>query len=128
MYRGKDLEAHSRQLHIYAESIRGYAQSVGKPIVLRFNFLKYATNAKGKLVERTVLTDGNFSCGYKEIPYNDLCHEELLRWVSDTLENIDSLDPERDYRWARRANFENDFFCKNLCSFYDRCIGRCCDE
>lgn len=125
LYRGKDLQDHARQLYIYAESIREYAQSVGKPIVLRFNFLKYATNAKGKLVERNALTGDNFGVGYKEVAYDDSCHDSLVEWVSSTLKDISELDVEKSYKWSRRANFDNDFFCRELCSHYDRCMGRC---
>ena len=123
-YSKKDLISHAKQLAIYAAALKEYADSVGKQIKLRFNMLKYVKVGK-KLVERIDLKLGDdFSTGYVEVEYTDELQSNLEAWVSETMGQIESLDPNVYYRWKKNYNPMQDFFCINLCSHRERCMGR----
>lgn len=123
-YSKADLIDHRRQLAIYAAALRTYAIASNKKIKLRFNMLKYVKIGK-KLVERIELGDEtNFSVGYVDVEYNDELHDDLASWVEGTMGEIESLDPKVYYRWKKNYDPTKDFFCNNLCSHKDRCMGR----
>lgn len=123
-YSKKDLIAHAKQLAIYAAALKEYADKTGKKIKLRFNMLKYAKVGK-RLVERIDLTiDQQFVTGYVDVEYTDELKDGLELWVKDTMGQIEALDPNVYYRWKKNYNPTQDFFCLNLCSHKERCMGR----
>lgn len=123
-YSKKDLIAHAKQLAIYAAALKEYADKTGKQIKLRFNMLKYARVGK-KLVERIDLTlNQDFTIGYVDVEYTDELQADLEEWVRDTMSQVEALDPSIYYRWKKNYNPTQDFFCMNLCSHRERCMGR----
>ena len=123
-YSKKDLISHAKQLAIYAAALKEYADSVGKQIKLRFNMLKYVKMGK-KLVERIDLKiEDDYSTGYVDVEYTNELQAELEAWVSETMSQIEALDPNVYYRWKKNYNPMQDFFFINLCSHRERCMGR----
>lgn len=119
-YSKADLESHSMQLAVYAMALERSEKYNGKPIFLRFNMLKYAKVGR-KLVERCELSTPCASPGFVDVVYNDALKQRLTDWVTDTMHTIESLDPELYYRWPKGKTPSRDFFCRNICSHFERC-------
>lgn len=119
-YSKKDLLKKQRQLFLY-----GYALSKQYPntkINLYFNMLKYVIQ-NNKLVERnkcSIFED--FSDGLVKIQYNSKEKEDIENFVVSTVDEIEMLDEDISL-WEKGYNPNVDFFCRNLCSFKQRCLG-----
>ena len=121
-YSKADLEAHSLQLAIYARALESIAAKHDKHIILRFNMLKYTKIGK-KMVERFDSCEDGGDPAFVEVKYDDALKERLDEWVMDTTERVNALEPSLYYRWPKGKTPAKDFFCKNLCSHYERCNG-----
>lgn len=118
----KDLPKKSRQLLIY-----GIAMSEKYPdykIILQFNMMKYVLR-NGKLFERNKLEwfDEEVD-GIVTVDFTEEAVKEVKKYVTETVEQINSIDKDNIDNWAMDNDPTRDFFCKNLCSHRNSCLEK----
>jgi hypothetical protein len=88
-----------------------------------FDMLKYALR-NGKLVERNKLDlFDEFDRGIVQIEFSQELIDDLYKYVKETIEEINSINSTNIELWEKGYNPEKDFFCKNLCSFREKCLN-----
>lgn len=118
----KDLPKKSRQLLFYALALGDKYPDYN--IVLQFNMLKYGLR-KGKLVERVNLDlFDEYSDGIIEVEYNDEGINDVKKYISNTVKEINLIDKSDIVYWSMDNNPNKDFFCRNLCSHRKLCLER----
>jgi hypothetical protein len=116
-YSGEKKKIHQNQLILYGIAL----ESLGyKNIKLYWDFLKYEKNKGSKTL--FYREDKNFTYnGLKEIPFNDETKNQAILWLLKGIENILKLEISNKYNDIFSPD---NFYCKNLCSFYTQCLDR----
>lgn len=119
-YSKKDLPKKSRQLYLYAYALKQKYPDI--KIVLQFHMLKYVFQ-NNKLIERNKYNIfDNYEDGIIQIEYSQEAEKDLIEYVSNTTDEIEIMGTEDIELWEMAYNPHVDFFCRNLCSFQDKCI------
>lgn len=118
----KDLPKKSRQLLLY-----GIALSKKYPdcrFILQFNMMKYVLR-KGKLFERNKLEwFEEEPDGIVNVEYTEEHVEEVKNYVTDTVEQINSINKDDIENWSMDNDPNTNFFCRNLCSHRTSCLEK----
>jgi RecB family exonuclease len=118
----KDLPKKSRQLLLYAIALS--EKHPDYKINLQFNMLKYVLK-KGKLVERNKLDlFDEYSDGIVDVPVTEESIQEVKDYVTNTVNEINSIDKSEIVYWGMGYDPTKDFFCKNLCGHRAKCLER----
>lgn len=120
-FSGADLEHKKLQLYIYAEALQRYYPKHN--VKLQFDMMKYANNGRCLKERNELLITSEYSDGLVEFDYTDECKAALYSWVNTTVGSIDAKDKGDILAWEMTRNPEKDFFCRSLCSHYDKCKG-----
>lgn len=117
----KELPKKSRQLLLYAIALG--EKYPDYKIVLQFNMMKYALNKRGTLIERNKfdLFD-EFKDAIVEVSVTEESINEVNQYVSDTINEINQINKENRESWTMDNDPEKDFFCKNLCTYREKCL------
>ena len=127
MYKGEKQILHSFQLILYAICLENMGFKINR---ISWNFLKYARkvrrfkngNTRLTNVERRTLKYNNeFEDCIVEIDYNVENKKKALKFIFDNVKLMFNIDREKDKNTNLIPCNYNEFFCKNLCSFYNIC-------
>jgi RecB family exonuclease len=120
-FSAKDLPHKKLQLYTYAEALQRYYP--GYKIIIQYNMMKYALVGK-TLKPRNELSIGiDYGTGLLSFEYDEQCRQELIDFVTSTVNAISECDPEKESDWQMLRNPKSDFFCQSLCSHCSRCNG-----
>lgn len=88
-----------------------------------FDMVKYAINNNTKKVKERIDISkdelSEYSRYFIDVEYNTENKEKLLKYISDSIDKIESLNTEDSTLWTP---VKNKFFCENLCS-----VSECCE-
>lgn len=127
MYKGNKMELHSFQLLLYAICFENMGFKVNR---IGWNFLKYARkirkfkngNTRLTNIERRMLKyNDEFEDCIVEIEYNIENKKKALKFIFDNVKLMFNIDRVKDKNTNLIPCNYNEFFCKNLCSFYNIC-------
>lgn len=121
-YAKKDLPKYGRQLILYAYALEQLGK--GKVKDVSWDFLKYAAKPWRKsytLKERNEISDLDgieYKKGIVTLDYDEESKTNLLNWIKETVEEINSKDVDNPYDWKPCSDYRQSFSCKNLCDHY----------
>lgn len=121
-YAKKDLPKYGRQLILYAYALEKLGK--GKVKDVSWDFLKYVAKPYRKsftLKERNEVSDLDgieYKKGIVTLDYDEESKTNLLNWIKETVEEINSKDVENPYDWKPCSDYRQSFSCKNLCDHY----------
>lgn len=122
----KDLPDYARQLILYAYALE--VMGKGEVKTIAWNMIRYVAKPWRKsitLKERAELSDlDNYPRGILYADYNEETKQEMINYIRNTVEEINSKDKDNEYDWKPLENHRGNFFCKTLCEHYKakRCI------
>ncbi|MBD1379089.1 PD-(D/E)XK nuclease family protein [Metabacillus arenae] len=117
----KDLPKKSRQLLLYGIHLSEKYPDYN--IILQFNMLKYVLR-NGKLVERTKIDlFDEYEDGIVDVDYSEEAANEAKEYVTNTVKEINQIDTSNIGNWHMDNDPNKDFFCRNLCSYRETCLG-----
>lgn len=124
-FSAKELPSKTRQLILYGIALEKEGMEVEK---VGFDMLKYyAKPWRGRevLKERCDMPIDEMQYqenrGYIFREFNDETKQEVIDYITSTVEKINEKNPDNEDDWEPVANCQNDFFCKTLCGHYDIC-------
>ena len=91
---------------------------------MSWDFLKYVAKPYRKsftLKERNEVSDLDgieYKKGIVTLDYDEESKTNLLNWIKETVEEINSKDVENPYDWRPCSDYRHSFSCKNLCDHY----------
>lgn len=127
MYKGEKQVLHSFQLILYAICLENMGFKINR---VDWNFLKYARKVKRfkngntrltNVERRTLKYNDEFEDCIMEIDYNVENKKKALKFIFDNVKLMFNVDRVKDKNTNLIPYNYNEFFCKNLCSFYNIC-------
>ena len=127
MYKGEKQILHSYQLILYAICLENMGFKINR---IGWNFLKYARKVRRfksgntrltNVERRTLKYNDEFEDCIVEIEYNIENKKKALKFIFDNVKLMFNIDRIRNKNTNLIPCNYNEFFCKNLCSFYNIC-------
>ena len=125
MYKGEKQILHSYQLILYAICLENMGFKINR---IGWNFLKYARKVRRfksgntrltNVERRTLKYNDEFEDCIVEIEYNIENKKKALKFIFDNVKLMFNIDRIRNKNTNLIPCNYNEFFCKNLCSFYN---------
>ena len=120
-YAKKDLPKNANQLIIYGLALEQLGYKVKD---IKWMMLKYCQiqGKRGKkVIERRDLEENQeFEDCFIEYPYNEISKMECIDWITETIEEIESLTLYDTWE-SKSINKGNSFYCSNICSVCGKC-------